>query len=354
MEAARPHLSILVTGGAGYVGSHVVHHLLDAGHAVVVLDNLCSGHRWAVGTAELVEADLADAERLRALLESRKFDAVVHCAGHIWVGESVRLPAMYYRNNAANAFRLFELCARTGVGAVVFSSTAAVYGEPEIVPIDETAPLRPINPYGASKMMAERALVDIAAASGLRYAILRYFNVAGADPRLRVGEATPDNAHIVKVALETVLGLRPDMRINGADYPTPDGTCIRDYVHVDDLARAHLLALDRLTGGGSSVVLNCGYGHGFSVREVLAAVERVTGATLPVAIGPRRPGDPPQLVARADRIREILGWRPQHDDLDRIVETAWRWEQKLQRLRATVGDGPDEQRRLSAAAAQHT
>jgi UDP-glucose 4-epimerase len=325
---------VLVTGGAGYIGSHVTLLLAEAGHRVVVYDNLSSGHAWAVLGAELVVGDLGDQERLAAVLGGRRFDAVLHFAAHIWVAESIRDPARYYRNNLATALGLFELAARQGVRQLVFSSTAAVYGQPDAALIDESMPLAPINPYGASKMMAERVLMDIAAATGLRYAILRYFNVAGADPQGRIGEATPDNQHLIKLACETALGLRPAMRIHGTDYPTPDGTCVRDYIHVDDLARAHLAALEYLDQGGASTALNCGYGHGSSVREVLDTVRRVTRVDFPIETGPRRPGDPAVLVAGNDKIRRVLGWRPRHDDLDFIVRTAWAWEQVLQARRA--------------------
>jgi len=324
-------VKVLVTGGAGYVGSHITLALREAGCEVVVLDNLSTGHAWAVLDASLVVGDLADTKLLAELLANGRFDAVIHCAANIWVGESVREPARYYLNNAANAFRLFDLCDRHGIRHIVHSSTAAVYGQPAMATIPETAPLAPINPYGASKLMAERALRDIAAARELRYAILRYFNVAGADRANRIGEATPDNSHLIKVACETALGLRPGMRINGTDYPTPDGTCIRDYVHVEDLAAAHLLALRRLLDGGASLIANCGYGHGYSVREVLDMVREVTGVPFPIAEGPRRPGDPPVLVAANDHIRAELGWRARHDDLREIVATAWRWERELQR-----------------------
>ena len=324
-------VKVLVTGGARYVGSHIALAQREAGSDVVVFDNLSTGHPWAVLDAPLVVGDLEDEPLLSELLAEGGFDAVVHCAANIWVGESVREPARYYRNNAANAFRLFDLCARHGVRHVVQSSTAAVYGQPAMELIPETAPLEPINPYGASKLMAERALRDIAAACDLRYAILRYFNVAGADREARIGEATPDNSHLIKVACETALGLRPGMRINGTDYPTPDGTCIRDYVHVEDLATAHLLALRHLLDGGGALVANCGYGHGYSVREVLETVRRVTGVPFPVTEGPRRPGDPPVLVAANERIRAALGWRARHDDLQEIVASAWRWERELQR-----------------------
>lgn len=330
-------LDVLVTGGAGYIGSFIVHHLLAAGHRPVVYDSLYSGHRWAVQDAELVAGDLADRGKLEALLAGRSFAAVVHCAAHIWVGESVQNPAKYYANNTGNAIGLFDLCVQYGIRHVVFSSTAAVYGEPDVPLIDEGRPLAPINPYGASKMMAERVLMDLAAAFGLRYAILRYFNVAGADAEARIGEATPNNSHLVKVACETAMGLRPGMRINGTDYPTPDGTCIRDYVHVDDLARAHLQALAHLLDGGDSLIANCGYGHGFSVREVLDTVRRITGVPFPIEEGPRRPGDPPVLVADSRCIKDLLGWQPRHDDLDYIVATAWRWEQRLRTEIAPMG-----------------
>ena len=332
MSEWRRHLRVLVTGGAGYIGSHVVRQLREAGHAVVVYDNLSTGHRWAVGDAELVVGDLADRLHLEAVLADRPFDAVLHFAASIWVGESIADPLKYYANTTANALHLFEACVHAGVRRLVFSSTAAVYGEPERVPIPETTPLAPINPYGASKMMAERMLADVAAVSGLRHAILRYFNVAGADPLARIGEATPDNSHLIKVACEVALGRRPGLRVNGTDYPTPDGTCIRDYIHVEDLASAHLAALHHLCAGGPSIVLNCGYGRGRSVREVLEAVRRVTGIELPVSAGPRRAGDPPVLVADASEIRRVLNWRPCHDDLDFIVRTAWAWEQRLPEL----------------------
>jgi len=322
-------MRVLVTGGAGYIGSHIVRDLRAAGHEAVVYDSLYSGHRWAVLGAELVVGDLAERHRLETLFSTRTFDAVVHCAGHIWVGESVRNPGKYYFNNTSNAIRLFDLCGQYGVRNIVFSSTAAVYGEPAVELIGEDQPLAPINPYGASKMMAERALKDIAAASGLSFAILRYFNVAGADSQSRIGEATPNNSHLVKIACQTAAGLRPAMTINGRDYPTPDGTCIRDYVHIDDLSAAHLLALDHLAADKGSFTANCGYGHGFSVREVLETARRVTGVPFPIDDGPRRLGDPPALVADNRFIRELLGWQPQHDDLEDIVRTSWAFERVL-------------------------
>jgi UDP-glucose 4-epimerase len=325
---------VLVTGGAGYIGSHVVRQLVAQGYRVVVYDNLSTGHAWAVLGAELVVADLGDRALLESVLAGTRFEAVLHFAASIWVGESMRDPGKYYRNNVANALGLFELAARHGVSRIVFSSTAAVYGEPGVAILEESLPLAPVNPYGASKMMAERMLRDLAGATGVRYAILRYFNVAGADLEGRIGEATPDNSHLIKVACEAAIGIRPGMAINGVDYPTPDGTCVRDYIHVEDLAGAHIEALRYLERGGSSEILNCGYGHGFSVREVIDTVARISGADMPIEEGPRRPGDPAVLVASNAKIREVLGWQPRYDDLAFIVQTAWDWEQKLRARRA--------------------
>lgn len=322
-------MNVLVTGGAGYIGSHIIRDLREAGHIVVAYDSLYSGHRWAVMDAELVVGDLAERYRLESLLSTRSFDAVVHCAGHIWVGESVRNPGKYYFNNTSNAVRLFDLCAQYGIRKIVFSSTAAVYGQPNVELIDEKQPLAPINPYGASKMMAERALQDIAAAADIQVAILRYFNVAGADAQARIGEATPDNSHLVKLACQTAAGARPAMAINGTDYDTPDGTCVRDYVHIDDLASAHVQALNYLHHEKRDLIANCGYGHGFSVREVLEAAKTITGVEFPIHEGPRRPGDPARLVADNKIIKSVLGWQPENDTLDKIVASAWRWEKAL-------------------------
>ena len=326
---------LLVTGGAGYIGSHVVKALIAHGEEVVVFDNLSTGFDWAVEDAELVVGDLGDRSALERLFAQHSFAAVLHFAANIWVGESVKNPARYYRNNVANALNLFETAAADSVPHVIFSSTAAVYGEPEADLLDETLPTAPINPYGASKMMAERLLADIAGTAGSTYAILRYFNVAGADLDGRIGEATPDNNHLVKIACETALGLRDAMSINGTDYPTQDGTCIRDYIHVVDLAAAHVAALDHLRQGRPSTICNCGYGYGLSVRQVIDMVKEVSGADFEVREGPRRPGDPPKLVASNAKIRALLDWRPRHDDLRTIVETAWRWEQTLQDRRPT-------------------
>jgi UDP-glucose 4-epimerase len=334
INVTNPSTRVLVTGGAGYIGSHVVKHLAKSGFAPTALDNLYAGHRWAVTTGDLVEADFGDEARVDQILSEGRYAAIVHMAAHIWVGESGKDPAKYYRNNTVNALKLFSLAAKHGIRHVVFSSTAAVYGEPDLDPIPEDAPLNPINPYGASKMMAERILADIQAASGGNYMALRYFNVAGADPDGEIGEATPDNSHLVKLACMTAAGLRPRMAIFGRDYPTPDGTCIRDYVHVQDLARAHVDALRYLMDGGRSMALNCGYGHGFSVKEVLDTCCRITGVNFPIVDEPRRPGDPSRLVADGRRIREVLGFQPQYDDLDTIVAHAWRWEQKLAQMRS--------------------
>ncbi|MEZ5935979.1 MAG: UDP-glucose 4-epimerase GalE [Alphaproteobacteria bacterium] len=337
---------LLVTGGAGYVGSHVVKALAGHGEDVVVFDNLSTGVDWAVQDAELVVGDLGDRQALDALFRRHRFEAVLHFAAHIWVGESVRKPVKYYRNNVANALNLFETARQHGVPHLIFSSTAAVYGEPDADLIDESLPVAPINPYGASKMMAERLLADIAAASDMTYAVLRYFNVAGADPEGRIGEVTPDNSHLIKIACETALGLRAAMSINGTDYPTPDGTCIRDYIHVEDLAAAHVAALAHLRRGNPSLICNCGYGHGQSVRAVIDMVKAVTGMDFEVREGPRRPGDPTRLVASNARIRSLFDWQPRHDDLRFIVETAWRWERILQ---DRCSDGPEAGRLVRSA-----
>ncbi|WP_019595059.1 UDP-glucose 4-epimerase GalE [Thioalkalivibrio sp. ALM2T] len=320
-------MNLLVTGGAGYIGSHVLQHLRRGGHDVTVYDNLSTGHAWAVGDAELVVGDLADTRRLQETLE-RGFDGVLHFAAHIIVPESVTDPLKYYGNNTRNTFNLLEACAATGVRYFVFSSTAAVYGIPDTVSVAEDAPLQPINPYGASKMMSERMLMDLGAASDLRYVSLRYFNVAGADPEGRRGQATPDATHLIKVACQAATGQRDGITVFGTDYATRDGTCERDYIHVEDLAAAHVRALEHLDGSGASQVLNCGYGHAYSVLEVIDAVKRASGVNFPVTLGPRREGDPPALMADARRIRQTLAWEPQYADLDLIVRHALAWEQK--------------------------
>jgi len=319
-------MKVLVTGGAGYIGSHVVRHLREQGHEVVVYDNLSTGFAWAVGDAELIEADLADFERLRSVLNGGRFDGVLHFAAHIVVPESVSNPIKYYANNTRNTLNLLQACEESGVRFFVFSSTAAVYGIPHTASVAEDAPLQPINPYGASKMMSERMLMDLGAASGLRYVSLRYFNVAGADPQGRMGQATPDATHLIKVACQVVTGQRDGITVFGTDYDTADGTCERDYIHVEDLASAHVRALDYLESGGTSEVLNCGYGRGYSVLEVLEAVKRASQSNLNIHYGARREGDPPALTANAQRIRDVLGWQPKYDDLDLIVQHALAWE----------------------------
>jgi UDP-glucose 4-epimerase len=323
--------SILVTGGAGYIGSHVVRQLVDRGKSVVVLDNLSTGYRSAVLGAPLVLGDTGDAERVPQVLAEHRVDTVLHFAAHTIVPESVSDPLKYYRNNTCATRNLLECCQRAGVRRFVFSSTAAVYGIPADGVAREDSPTQPINPYGLSKLVSEWMLRDLAAVSSLRYVALRYFNVAGSDPACRIGHTSPQATLLVKVACQQAVGIRPSISIFGTDYPTPDGTGVRDYIHVEDLADAHLKALDYLERGGDSTTLNCGYGHGYSVREVLATVERVHGAPLEIREAPRRSGDPPSLVARATRVREVLGWSPRYDDLELIVRTQLDWEHRLLR-----------------------
>ncbi len=324
--------TLLVTGGAGYIGSHVVRQLLERGDRVVVLDNLSTGYRSAVLGAPLVVGDTADRELVARVLAEHGVDTVLHFAAHTIVPESVADPLKYYGNNTCATRNLLEQCERAGVRRFVFSSTAAVYGIPEGGLAREDSATLPINPYGLSKLMSEWMLRDLAAASRrLRYVTLRYFNVAGSDPGGRIGHSAPHATLLVKVACQVAAGVRPSVSIFGTDYPTPDGTGVRDYIHVEDLASAHLKALHYLEGGGESITLNCGYGHGYSVREVLRMVERVRGQPLPTVEARRREGDPPSLVARADRIREVLGWAPRHDDLETIVRSQLEWEFRLQR-----------------------
>lgn len=322
--------SILVTGGAGYIGSHVVRQLTETGGRVIVLDNLSTGFRSAVLGGELIVGDTGDRSLVAALLEEQRVDTILHFAAHTIVPESVSNPLKYYGNNTCATRNLLECAVKAGVRHFIFSSTAAVYGTPDGGIAAEDTPTAPINPYGSSKLMSEWMLRDVGEAHGLGYVALRYFNVAGADPGGRIGQSTTRATLLTKVACEVAVGKRPHLSIYGTDYPTPDGTGIRDYIHVEDLATAHVDALRYLRDGGSSTVLNCGYGHGYSVREVVGAVERACGTPIPQREEPRRAGDPPVLVAAADRIRAVLGWRPRHDDLDFIVGTALRWEQRLE------------------------
>jgi UDP-glucose 4-epimerase len=323
--------SLLITGGAGYIGSHVLYELRARGEQVVAVDDLSRGFRRAVIDAPLVVADVGDRQAVREVLGSHRVETVLHFAAHTIVPESVRRPLKYYGNNTCATRSLIECCIESGVRHFVFSSTAAVYGVPEAGRADETSATVPINPYGTSKLMSEWMLRDAAAVSGMRYVALRYFNVAGSHTSGRIGQSTREATLLIKVACEAAVGKRPHVSVYGTDYPTPDGTGVRDYIHVEDLARAHLDALDYLRAGGESTVLNCGYGHGYSVREVLASVERVSGRRLVVREEPRREGDPALLVARAERVRATLGWQPQLDDLDAIVRSSLAWEEHLLR-----------------------
>jgi UDP-glucose 4-epimerase len=329
-------MTVLVTGGAGYIGSHMVHALVDAGERVVVADNLSTGFRWAIpASVPLVVGDTGDAAAMSSLIAQHGVDAIIHFAAWIVVPDSVKDPLGYYRNNTANSRALIEAAVGAGVRYFIFSSTAAVYGNPATVPVVEDAPLAPMSPYGSSKLMTEIMLRDAGSAHGLNHVILRYFNVAGADPALRTGQSTPNATHLIKVAVETALGLRPKLQVYGTDYPTHDGTCIRDYIHVSDLVRAHSDALRYLRAGGDSVTLNCGYGRGFSVLEVIDTVKKAAGVDFTVEYAPRRPGDPAQIVAGCERARSLLGWQPQLDDLTTIVTHALAWERKLQGLKRT-------------------
>ncbi|MEZ5842198.1 MAG: UDP-glucose 4-epimerase GalE [Hyphomicrobiaceae bacterium] len=332
-------MTVLVTGGAGYIGSHMVVELLGAGERVVVLDNLTTGFRWAVApAARLVVGDVADEALVSRLIREHDVEAIIHFAGSIVVPDSVRDPLGYYLNNTVKSRALMATAIANGVNRFIFSSTAAVYGMAEVMPVTETTPLAPMSPYGSSKLMTEVMLADAARAHDFNYVALRYFNVAGADPDGRTGQSTAGATHLIKVACETALGKRSHMQVFGTDYPTPDGTCLRDYIHVTDLAAAHLAALSHLRRGGTSDVFNCGYGHGYSVLEVLDAVRRVSGAgnRLDVRLAERRPGDPPAIVAASDKIRTALGWQPQLDDLDSIVRHALAWEQGLTERLASV------------------
>jgi UDP-glucose 4-epimerase len=322
---------VLVTGGAGYIGSHAVLALRDAGWPVVVIDNLVTGFRWAVPEGVPFEqADIGDPQRVGDILETHKIGAILHFAGSVVVPESVENPLKYYRNNTANSRSLIESAVTAGVRHFIFSSTAATYGIPDIVPVSEDAPKRPINPYGMSKLMTEHMLADVAAAHPINFCALRYFNVAGADPQGRTGQSTAGATHLIKVAVEAATGKRSHVSIYGTDYATPDGTGVRDYIHVSDLAAAHVLALERLIADpAQSHIMNCGYGRGFSVSEVLDAVDRATNVRIERRLEPRRAGDPDALMADNGRILETLPWVPQFDDLDKIVGDALAWERAL-------------------------
>jgi UDP-glucose 4-epimerase len=323
-------MTILVSGGAGYIGSHMVLELLDRGESVVVIDNLSTGFWWAVPPeAVLIQGDIGDPELVGRVIAEHGITEIAHFAARIVVPESLSDPLGYYHNNTVKTLSLLESAVRGGVRRIIFSSTAAVYGEPAISPVPEEIDLHPINPYGRSKLMSEWMLADVARAHGLGYVVLRYFNVAGADPRGRSGQSSPNATHLIKVAGQAALGQRAGLEVFGTDYPTPDGTCIRDYIHVTDLARAHLSALDHLRSGSASLTLNCGYGRGYSVNDVIAVVKRVSGVDFPVKFSGRRAGDPASLIAKADRIRTELGWTPEHDDLEEIVRQALSWEEKL-------------------------
>lgn len=326
---AMQHKGILVTGGAGYIGSHVVRQLGVAGERVVVLDNLSTGFRSAVTHGTLVVGDTGDAALVERVLAEHDIDTILHFAAHTIVPESVTDPLKYYGNNTCASRNLLDCASRQGVSHFIFSSTAAVYGMPPGGRASEDSPTAPINPYGSSKLMTEWMLRDLSLATPLRHVTLRYFNVAGAHPGGAIGQSTREATLLTKVACEVAVGKRPFVSVYGTDYDTPDGTGVRDYIHVEDLATAHIRALGYLRNGGTSTTLNCGYGHGYSVRELLAAVERAAGHPLPRRDEPRRAGDPPVLIAVADRIRSALGWQPAHDDIDAIVQSALNWEKRL-------------------------
>jgi UDP-glucose 4-epimerase len=322
-------MKILVTGGAGYIGSHVVKALGQRMDEILVYDNLSTGYEWAVLYGRLVKGDLSDKVFLDEIIKEFKPDAVMHFAACIQVEESVREPLKYYRNNTVNTLNLLEIMKENEINNVIFSSTAAVYGIPEKIPVNEDVPLNPINPYGSSKAAVERILNDLSQASDFHYVSLRYFNVAGADPDGRIGQVYKESTHLITRALKTAKGEVDTLKIFGTDYPTPDGTCIRDYIHVDDLASAHLLTLDYLLDKGRSRVFNCGYGFGYSVKEVVEAVKKITCRKFKTEDTERRPGDPPVLVADSSRLKRELNWKPMHADLEYIIMTAWEWEKRL-------------------------
>ncbi|HET7190283.1 MAG TPA: UDP-glucose 4-epimerase GalE [Pseudolabrys sp.] len=330
-------MTVLVTGGAGYIGSHMVHELADAGEPVVVLDNLSTGFRFLIPpSVPFIAGSTGDRPLVAEIITRHRVTAIIHFAASIVVPESVSDPLGYYSNNTMNTCALLDVAIKAGVREFIFSSTAAVYGNARDVPVREDAPTAPISPYGTSKLMSEIMLHDAGTAHGLRFVILRYFNVAGADPRLRTGQATPAATHLIKVACETAIGKRPKMTVFGTDYPTPDGTCIRDYIHVSDLAQAHSAALGYLRSGGASATFNCGYGRGASVLEVIGAVRRASGYDFPVEVSARRQGDPPALVANVERIHAALPWRPRFQNLDTIVSHALAWEKQLANRRKSA------------------
>ena len=322
-------MKILVTGGAGYIGSHVVKALGDAGYEVLTYDNLSTGNKWSVLYGELITADLSDEETLKKTIVKFKPAAIMHFAASIVVPESVRLPLKYYANNTINTLNLLDVMLQCGVKKFIFSSTAAVYGMPETIPVNEHALMNPINPYGTSKMMAEKILRDMHLADNdFDYVSLRYFNVAGADGGCRIGQAYKESTHLITRALKTAKGEFEKLQVFGTDYPTPDGTCIRDYIHVDDIAAAHVLALEYLLGKGKSGIFNCGYGHGYSVREVVAVAKKVTGIDFEIEEAGRREGDASILIADNTKIKLELNWQPKYDDLEYIIKTAWKWENR--------------------------
>ena len=323
-------MTVLVTGGAGYIGSHMVLELLDAGEAVVVLDNLSTGFAWAVDPrATLVVGDMGDQDLVERVIRQHGADAIIHFAARIVVPDSVSDPLGYYLSNTVKTRAVMAAAVATGIRHFIFSSTAAVYGTPEVMPVAEDAPTRPESPYGTSKLITEWMLRDAAAAHPLSYVVLRYFNVAGADPAGRTGQSSPNATHLIKVAVQTALGLRAKMDVFGTDYPTPDGTCVRDYIHVTDLVRAHSAALAYLRAGGASMVANCGYGRGYSVQEVIDTVRKVTRVDFRADYAPRRPGDAAAVVANPALAKARLAWQPRHEDLNEIVEHAFAWERRL-------------------------
>jgi len=327
-------MTVLVTGGAGYVGSHVLRELRDMEIPCVVLDDLSRGHRELAGDVELIVGDVGNTALVRRIVREHRVDAVMHFAAYAYVGESVAEPLTYYRNNVAATVGLLDALVESDVRMLVFSSTCATYGLPETTPILETQPQRPINPYGATKLMVERVLQDVDRAHGIRSVVFRYFNAAGAHPSGAIGEWHVPETHLIPLALQAAAGLRGGVEIYGVDYPTPDGTCIRDYIHVGDLAQAHVLGLRYLRSGNPSEAFNLGNGNGFSVREVIATAERITGRRVATTTAPRRPGDPAMLVGSSARAREVLGWAPKLDSLEAIIDTAWRWHARAGSPRA--------------------